>query len=144
MIHGMNVRRGCVVDMVVNCERRLPVGSGAHVVQPVLDGTVRRGLPTDDIQSFRVRAWHLDVLAGIVHSVGISLAYVIVHGIDDFSGIRRICNVRQFHRQFEEIRLHGVTGEIAEEIEEVVVTRGTSKQQLLGNAHVLLKRSQLS
>lgn len=144
VIHGMYVHCGCIVDMVVNGERRLPVGSGSHVVQPVLGGTVRRRLSTDDIQGFRVRAWHLDVFAGIVHSVGISLAHVVVHRIDDFSRIRRIRDVRQFHRHFEEIRLHGITGEIAEEIEEVVVTWGTSKQQLLGYAHVLLKRPQLS
>lgn len=68
---------------------------------------------------------------------------MVVHHLYDLAGIRRVQKVREFHGHLDEVGLHGVTGEVAEEVEEVVVAGGTAQQQLLGHPHVLLEGAQL-
>ena len=68
---------------------------------------------------------------------------MVVHHLNDLAGIRRVQKVREFHGHLDEVGLHGVTGEVAEEVEEVVVAGGAAQQQLLGHPHVLLEGAQL-
>ena len=101
----------------IDIKRRVSVGGGSHVAEPEFCRTLLRRAAAEDAQSLLIGRGHLDVFTGVVHSMGVLLGEEVGHSFDGRLFPRG--QLRAVNHQ--EVTLLRPTGQVAIEVEEVVV-----------------------